>query len=114
MRELTMIEKDIPLPAEYAAAERLANDMLAAATQGDWKAVVSLRREIPGMARSLDRHWASIQSRDPQQVQALQKQRIVAIRRVLAVDDQIRRLSDAWAGPLRGWLGGKTSSHALN
>ena len=114
MRELTIIENEISLPAEYAAAERLATDMLAAASQGDWQTVVSLRREIPGMARSLDRHWASIRARDPQRVRALEKQRIGAIRRVLAVDDQIRRLSDSWGGPLDGWLRRAAPTRALN
>ena len=110
-----MIDNDVPLPAEYAAAERLATDMLAAATQGDWLTVVSLRQEIPGMARRLDRHWATIRAGDPRQVRALEKKRISAIRRVLAVDDQIRRLSDPWRGPLHGWLRGATpSSRTLN
>ena len=102
------------LPNGYAAAEKLATAMLAAATEGDWQTVVSLRREIPGMARSLDRHWASIRARDPQRVRALEKQRIGAIRRVLAVDDQIRRLSDSWGGPLDGWLRRAAPTRALN
>ena len=84
------------LPNGYAAAEKLATAMLAAATEGDWQTVVSLRREIPAMARSLDR------------------ERIGAIRRVLAVDDQIRRLSDAWRGPVDGWLRGAPATRSLN
>jgi hypothetical protein len=109
-----MTEESSLLPAEYAAAERLAKAMLAAATEGDWQTVVSLRREIPGMARSLNRRWASIRSRDPLQVRHLEKQRIGAIRRVLAVDDQIRRLSEAWGGPLDGWLRGAAATRTLN
>lgn len=101
------------LPSEYAAAERLATAMLAAASEGDWQTVVSLRREIPGLARSLDRQWSGIRARAPLQVVKLEKQRIGAIRRVLAVDDQIRRLSDAWGGPLDGWLRGSAATRAL-
>ena len=32
--------------------------------------------------------------------------------RVLAVDDQIRRLSDAWRGPIDGWLRGVSATRA--
>ena len=114
MSEPTMTANTVALPAEYAAAERLATAMLAAAARGDWQVVVSLRREIPGMARSLDRHWASIRANDPRQLPRLEKQRIGAIRRVLAVDDQIRSLSDAWGGPLDGWLRGAAATRTLN
>jgi hypothetical protein len=109
-----MKEEMVNLPAEYAAAERLATAMLAAATSGDWQTVVSLRREIPGMARSLDRQWTAIRSVDPLQVRRLEKERIGAIRRVLAVDDQIRRLSDAWGGPLDRLLRGTAATRTLN
>ena len=117
MRDLTMNEDTVPLPAvpaEYAAAERLATAMLAAATEGDWQTVVSLRREIPGMARRLDRQWSTIRAADPMHVRRLEKQRIGAIRRVLAVDDQIRRLSEAWGGPLDAWLRGAAATRTLN
>ena len=102
------------LPTQYADAEKLASAMLAAATEGDWQKVVSLRREIPAMARSLDREWSAIAASDPQQVRRLEKDRIGAIRRVLAVDDQIRRLSEAWGGPIDGWLRGAPASRELN
>jgi hypothetical protein len=102
------------LPGEYAAAEKLATAMLAAATEGDWQTVVSLRREIPAMARSLDRRWSTLADIDPQQVRRLEKERIGAIRRVLAVDDQIRRLSDAWRGPIDGWLRGAPATREAN
>lgn len=102
------------LPAEYAAAERLATAMLAAAAQGDWQTVVSLRREIPAMARSLHHRWESIGRHDPRQVRQLEKQRINAIRRILTVDDQIRRLSDACSAPLDRWLRGDATTRALN
>lgn len=110
----TTVNTAASLPAEYAAAERLATAMLAAATEGDWQTVVSLRREIPGMARNLDRQWSAIRANDPVQVRSLEKQRIWAIQRVLAVDDQIRRLSDAWGGPLDGWLRGAAATRTLN
>jgi hypothetical protein len=100
------------LPAGYQAAERLASAMLAAATEGDWQTVVSLRREIPAMARSLDREWSAVTSLDPLQARLLERQRIAALRRVLAVDDQIRRLSDAWRGPIDGWLRGVSATRA--
>lgn len=102
------------LPNQYAAAEQLASAMLAAASDGDWQKVVSLRREIPAMARSLDRQWSAIAASDPQQLRRLEKERIGAIRRVLAVDDQIRRLSEAWRGPIDGWLRGTPASRELN
>jgi hypothetical protein len=102
------------LPAGYAAAEALARDMLGAAERGDWQSVVQLRRRIPGMARSLDREWTAISSRDPAQVRRLEKARIAAIRRVLAVDDQIRQLSDACSAPLDRWLRGAGATRTLN
>jgi hypothetical protein len=102
------------LPAGYAAAEKLASAMLAAATEGDWQTVVSLRQEIPAMARSLDREWSAIGCMDPLDARRLEKARIGAIRRVLAVDDQIRRLSDAWRGPIDGWLRGASVSRSVN
>ena len=115
MKNCAMIAETTPsLPTEYAAAERLATAMLAAAAEGDWQTVVSLRREIPGMARSLDRQWSTIRSQDPLQVHQLEKQRLSAIRRVLAVDDQIRGLSDAWGGPLDAWLRGAAATRTLN
>ena len=102
------------LPNGYAAAEKLATAMLAAATEGDWQTVVSLRRESPAMARSLDREWTDVAALDPLQVRRLEKERIGAIRRVLAVDDQIRRLSEAWRGPVDGWLRGAPATRSLN
>ncbi len=104
----------VELPNQYAAAEKLASAMLAAATDGDWQKVVSLRREIPAMARTLDREWSAIAARDPQEVRRLEKERIGAIRRVLAVDDQIRRLSEAWRGPIDGWLRGAPVRREIN
>lgn len=109
-----MKQQTADLPGEYAAAEKLASAMLAAATEGDWRTVVSLRREIPAMARRLDREWSAIAALDPQQVRRLEKARVGAIRRVLAVDDQIRRLSDAWRGPIDGWLRGSPAARELN
>jgi hypothetical protein len=100
------------LPVGYEAAERLASAMLAAATEGDWQAVVALRREIPAMARSLDREWSAVPAMDPLQARLMERERIAAIRRVLAVDDQIRRLSDAWRGPIDGWLRGVSATRA--
>jgi hypothetical protein len=102
------------LPAEYAAAERLAEAMLAAAAEGDWDTVVTLRRDIPGLARSLSRTWSSMHSTHPAQLRALEKQRLGAIRRVLAVDDQIRRLGDNVSAPLNRWLRGTPTTRALN
>src|SRR5690606_11244915 len=102
------------LPNGYAAAEKLATAMLAAATEGDWQTVVSLRREIPAMARSLDRECMAIGCGDPHQSRQLEKARIGAIRRVLAVDDQVRRLSDAWRGPIAWWLRGAPASGSVN
>lgn len=109
-----MKEETVHLPTEYAAAERLAAAMLAAAAEGDWPTVVTLRREIPAMARRLDRQWSAIRAVDPRQVSRMEKERIGAIRRVLAVDDQIRRLSDAWSGPIDGWLRGAAATRSLN
>lgn len=102
------------LPAGYAAAEQLATAMLSAAGHGDWETVTTLRREIPGMARSLEQQWSAIRSQDPLQARTLERERLVAIRRVLAVDDQIRRLSEAWSGPLDGWLRGTSAGRTLN
>jgi Flagellar protein FliT len=107
-----MMQQMVNLPNGYADAETLATAMLAAATEGDWDAVASLRRAIPAMARSLDREWSAIGASDPQQVRRLEKERIGAIRRVLAVDDQIRRLSEAWRGPIDGWLRGATATRS--
>jgi hypothetical protein len=115
MRNLAMNQDQAPpLPAGYAAAERLATDMLSAAGQGDWETVVALRRAIPGMARSMEQHWSAIRSHDPAQARRLEKERLLAIRRILAVDDQIRRLSDPWRGPLDGWLRGAAAGRTLN
>ena len=102
------------LPAGYTAAEDLATAMLSAAGQGDWATVLTLRRGIPGMARSLEQQWSTIRERDPIQARRLEKDRLVAIRRVLALDDQIRRLTDAWSGPLDGWLRGTSAGRTLN
>jgi hypothetical protein len=55
------------------------------------------------MARSLEQQWSTIRPRDPMQARRLEKARLIAIRRVLALDDQIRRLTDAWSGTAR-WV----------
>ena len=102
------------LPGVYAAAERLATEMLWAATKGDWQAVVKLREGIPGMARDLELQWSAILAGDPKQALRLEKERLGAIMRVLAVDDQIRRLSDPSAGRLDDWLRGGKASRTIN
>ena len=66
------------------------------------------------MARELELQWSEIRSQDPRQALRLEKERLGAIRRVLAVDDQIRRLSDAWSGPLDGWLRGVPAPRSNN
>lgn len=110
-----MIEKQAEsLPAGYAAAERLATEMLAAATQDDWSSVVRLRDSVPAMAQALEKQWTAIIARDPQQALRLEKERLGAIMRVLAVDDQIRRLSDASSRRLDDMLRGDRASRRMN
>lgn len=106
-----MIEKHAnSLPAAYSAAERLATDMLVAATRGDWPAVASLRESVPGLAQELESQWTAIRAQDPKHAPRLEKDRVGAIMRILAIDDQIRKLSDSSQGRLDSWLRGSRAA----
>lgn len=102
-----------PLPTSYADAEQLAAEMLAAAERGDWQGVTRLRRQIPGLARALNRQWRERRA-DAVSGRELEKARLAAIRRVLVVDDQIRALADASDAQVDRWLRGAAATRTFN
>ncbi len=82
----------LALPPEYDRALTLAQAMLAAAQAGDQAQLDRLRERLPDMARSLARSWQRLNERDPGAARRLESARIRAIRDVIAVDNQIRRI----------------------
>ncbi|MGE0545212.1 MAG: flagellar protein FliT [Lautropia sp.] len=102
------------LPAQYRAALDLADAMLAAAQNADWQTVAALRRRIPALAAALQHAWAALPPLDPATRKRLERERISAIRRVLAVDNRIRHLADPRESRLQKWLLGARADRRLN